>query len=173
MKTLVAKVALLFLASASVFAQNAEPHYRGQGYVFVGPITAIYAGPAPNSGLQINTGAGGEVLLYRGLGVGLEAGYARSGNVYQSVGIGSFDFCYHYINQKHPSKVEPFAVGGPSVFFGNGGHSTGFNAGGGINLWLTRHMALRFEIRDHSGISAFEFPGRTGFVAFRVGVTFR
>jgi hypothetical protein len=178
MKTLAAIMLLPFVALPLLRAQDSKKSgspdsVQAQGYVFVGPIAATYAGPAPNWGHQINTGAGADVLFYRGMGAGFEAGYARSGNSYQAVGIGSFDFCYHYINRKHPKRVEPFVVAGPSVFFGNGGHSTGFNAGGGINVWLVKHVALRFEIRDHVGINALEFPGRTGFVAFRAGVTFR
>ena len=178
MKLRIAIMLLPFLTLPLLQAQDSNKSgsnisAQGRGYFFVGPIAATYAGPAPNWGHQINTGAGAEVLFYRGLGVGFEAGYARSGNVYQSVGIGSFDVCYHYINRKHPRRVEPFVAAGPSVFFGNGGNPGGFNVGGGINVWLAKHLALRFEVRDHLGISALEFPGRTGFVAFRAGVTFR
>jgi len=46
-------------------------------------------------------------------------------------------------------------------------------SGGGVNVWVARHLALRFEIRDHAHIDPSEIPGRSGFVAFRLGVTFK
>jgi len=172
MNRLVAPAVLLLVASVRASAGNVDHAAQGQVYFFVGPIAATYAGPPPNWGLRINTGLGGEVHFYRGLGMGAEVGYARSGSIYQSVGIGSVDLAYHFVSE-HSSRIEPFAIGGPSVYFGNGGHTTGFDFGGGLNYWVQKHVAIRFEIRDHAHIGPYEFPGRTGFVAFRFGVTFR
>jgi len=173
MKELIAIAALFLVVPAWASAGNADKPVEGQVYLFVGPIATTYVGPAPNWGQHINTGLGGEVLFYKGLGVAAEAGYARSGSTYQSVGIGSIDLSYHFINKKHHNQIEPFAIGGTSVYFGNGGYATGFNLGGGVNVWAARHLAVRFEIRDHAHIDPSEFPGRSGFVAFRFGVTVR
>jgi len=173
MKNLIATAALMLIVPALVWAGNGDNRVQGQAYLFVGPIATTYAGAPPNWGLHINTGLGGQVLFYKGLGLAAEVGYGRSGSIYQAAGIGSIDLSYQFISHKHPPRIEPFAVGGVSAYFGNGGHTTGFNLGGGINCWVQRHVALRFEIRDHSHISPYEFPQRTGFVAFRFGVTFR
>jgi len=102
-----------------------------------------------------------------------EAGYACNGSTYQAVGIESIDLSYHLISMKRPKQIEPFAVGGTSVYFGSGGCATGFNLGGGVSVWVARHLTLRFEIRDHAHIDPSEFPRRSGFVAFRFGATFK
>ena len=169
----IAIVAWLLIVPAFAAAQNTYNPARGQGYLFVGPIGANYIGAGPNWGVKINTGFGVEVLLYKGLGLGGEAEYARQGTIYQAVGIGSIDFAYHFIRKESRSEIEPFAIGGPSVYFGNGGSAGGFTLGGGVNWWLAKHVAVRFEIRDHAHIGNNEFPRVTSFVAFRFGVTFR
>jgi len=70
-------------------------------------------------------------------------------------------------------RLEPCTVGGYTLYFGDRTdfHSA-YNFGGGVNLWLVKHAALRLEVRDQGNIHYFhsEF---TDFVAFRVGMTFR
>lgn len=167
MKRLIATAALLLMVPALALAQNADNPNRGQGYLFYAPIVTNYS----SSGL--NTGFGGELFCCGGVGVGAELGLARSNGA--NMGIGSIDFSYHFLSLSRKSfgKVEPFATGGPSLYFGQRSMTTGFNLGGGVNLWVVKHMAIRFEFRDNFGIGNVEFLGPTHFVGFRMGVTFR
>jgi len=105
----------------------------------------------------------------QGAGPGAEAGYAFKGTYNDAVGTGSIDGSYHFFSKKHPSKIEPFAIGGVSAYFGNCGAPKGFNVGGGVNCWVAKHVALRLEIRGNAHTSR-QF---TDFVAFRFGMTFR
>jgi hypothetical protein len=63
-----------------------------------------------------------------------------------------------------------FSIFGPTSV-GGGRGAPGANIGGGINLWLAKHAALRFEARDHGGGSDY-IPGNQ-YLSFRVGMTFR
>jgi hypothetical protein len=74
-KRLIATAVLLLMALAMASAQNEDTPYRGQGYFFVGlgPGTSSYL----QSPLIVHGGGGGEGFLYKGLGLGAEAGYAR------------------------------------------------------------------------------------------------
>jgi len=74
-KRFIAAAALLLMAPAMAPAQNANPPYRGQSYLFFG------LGPGTGSYWSANTlikqvGFGGEGFLYKGLGAGAEAAYA-------------------------------------------------------------------------------------------------
>lgn len=164
MKRLIATVALLLMAPALALAQNADNPSRGQGYLFFAPVVTNHAGGGQNAGF------GGE-LLFGHVGAGAELGLANASGL--NVGIGSIDFSYHFPNK---SMVEPFATGGASVFFGHRSTTmtTGFNLGGGINVWVAKHVAVRFEVRDYSGKGAVANElGLARFVAFRIGLTFR
>lgn len=166
----------LLLLPATLFAADDKNPIHGEAYFFVGPIVATpYTGAG---GLHINTGAGGDVLSYKGLGIGAEAGYARRGNSYQATGTASLDFSYHYLGRKPKNRFEPFVVGGPSVYFGNGGQVTGYNLGGGVNCWMQKHLAIRLELRDYGHtqgdlVGGVGFPQVNSFVGFHFGVTLR
>jgi hypothetical protein len=129
-----------------------------------------------------NTGFGGEVLIGKGidkaLGVGVELGYAGPGWSFDgngAVGVGSIDASYHFLGKKNRRKVEPFATGGYSLYYGQRTTTqSGYNLGGGVNLWVIKHAALRLEVRYQGGINYFDgFSPFTHYVAFRVGMTFR
>ncbi|MGD0697213.1 MAG: hypothetical protein ABSB82_20530 [Terriglobia bacterium] len=45
------------------------------------------------------------------------------------------------------------------------------NFGGGVNLWLAEHAALRLEVRDH--VSNYHMTNGNHYISFRIGVTFR
>ena len=49
---------------------------------------------------------------------------------------------------------------------------SGFNAGGGVNLWMAKYLALRFDLRDQGNINRFHSQF-TNFNAFRVGMACR
>jgi hypothetical protein len=124
-----------------------------------------------------NTGFGGEVLIHKGVGVGVELGYAAPNWSFDGngVGVGSIDASYHFFGNRSRKRVEPFATGGYSLYFGDRtATQTGFNLGGGVNLWVIKHAALRLEVRHQGGINYFDgFSPFTHYVAFRVGMTFR
>jgi hypothetical protein len=196
MKELVVTAVLLFMAPAWVAAQDGRSAIRGEAFVFIAPLVSntqyvfnpVYAGvvfpidtPAPSNLFfqkrgGVNTGFGGEVFIYKGLGVGAEAGYAApnwSFNGNDGLGVVSLDASYHFFNNKNHKRLEPFISGGYSLYYGERTETeSGVNVGAGVNLWFAKHAALRLEIREQDHINYFHSPF-TRFVAFRVGMTFR
>jgi len=172
MKILIATTALLLMVPALAPAQGAEPKYRGQGYLFFGLGTGT-AGSGYHPVME-QVGFGGEGFLYKGLGVGAEAVYASWGGYYNTAWIGSGAVSYHFGRHKAPVGVDPFVLGGVSIVgptsAGGGRGSPAGNFGGGANLWLAKHAALRFEFRDVVGASFWSFDHA---ISFRAGVTFR
>jgi hypothetical protein len=170
MKRLIVAAALLLIVPAMASAQNANPPYRGQGYFFfgLGTWTPSYVHPVIKQ-----VGFGGEGFLYKGLGVGAEASYA-SWRTHSTAWIGSGDFSYHFRRNAARLQVDPFVLGGVSIVgpteVGGGRGSPAGNFGGGANLWLAQHAALRFDFRDVVGAS---FWGYSHVIAFRIGMTFR
>ena len=198
MEKLSVAVVLLLAAPALVRAEDANIPPQGQFYFFTAPIvsnTQYYFNPAyygvvftPGEPVPANlnftkvggnnTGFGGEVLVHKGVGVGVELGYAGPDWSFDgdgAVGVGSVDMTYHFFGNKSRRKVEPFATGGYSLYFGQRTTiQSGFNFGGGVNIWVFKHAALRLEVRYQGGIDGFHgFTQFNHYVAFRVGMTFR
>ena len=148
---------LLFLSccAACAFGQS-----RGAGYAFFSvdrPASASFAD-------VVAVGAGGEALLYRGLGLGADLGYQFArGSAGNGVGLGSLGGVYHIARG---GKVVPFVTGGYGIAF-RSGHLNLYHFGGGINYWFLRRLGLRAELR--------EFRHRHGeyVLAFRLGLAFR
>jgi len=196
MKQLIVILALFLMTPHSAPAQDAQKQSEGEAYVFIAPIVSntqyifnpAYAGvifpigtsPPSNEFFQkrggVNTGFGGEVFVYKGLGVGAEAGYLApdwsfSGN--NGVGVVSLDGSYHFFGKKNHRRIEPFVVGGYSLYYGDRtATESGFNFGGGVNWWFSRHAGLRLELREQDHIHDFHSQF-TRVVAFRVGMTFK
>jgi opacity protein-like surface antigen len=198
MNKLIATVALLLTAPALVRAGNTNDSVQGQFYFFTAPIvsnTQYYFNPAcigvsfpPGQPLPAkcnltkvggnNTGFGGEVLIQKGVGVGIELGYAGDwsfSGTGSAVGVGSLDATYHFFGNKSRRRVEPFLTGGYSLYYGERTTTqSGFNLGGGVNFWVIKHVAPRLEIRYQGGINGFHgYSQFNHFVAFRFGMTFR
>jgi hypothetical protein len=153
---------LLSLVPAAALAQNAGDR-RAWGYVFGG--AGGNSGGSSTPSFQV--GAGGEGLVYKGLGLGAEIGYLapfRSGG--DGIGIFSPDVSYHFKSSK--SKLVPFVTGGYSLAFRSGVNSSGGNFGGGVQYWMKDHLGLRLESRDH--VFSSDSPH---FYQFRVGLSFR
>ena len=171
MKKLIAAAVLLLMVPTLASAQNAEHPYRGQGYLFFGFGTGTGVSYHP---LVEQVGFGGEGFLYKGLGVGAEAAYASWGGYYNTAWIGSGDVSYHFGRHAATFRVDPFVLGGVSIVgptqVGGGRGSPASNFGGGANVWLAKHAALRFEFRDVAGASFWSFDH---VISFRVGMTFR
>jgi hypothetical protein len=89
-------------------------------------------------------------------------------------GLGSANIAYHFLPETTDRKLEPFLTAGYSLFFhelsipGRGltGTQSGYNAGGGANLWLQRKTAIRLEVRHQSSVWYKTMD-------VRIGVTFR
>jgi len=118
--------------------------------------------------------------VYKGLGLGGEAAYAHF-NLFgldHTSWTGSADASYHFRRHAARRGVDPFVLGGFSLYGpthkGGGTGEAGGNFGGGANLWLTKHAALRLELRDYVHGDYF-LPGTGAFsdLSFRVGMTFR
>jgi hypothetical protein len=179
MKTLIAMMALLLTLPASLSAQSADQKSQGLGYTFIGGGT---------HSMGATWGFGGEYLNKTGWGVGAEmatAGWDTSTNGNRNwIGMGSLDFSYHIFTKKNRSGVVPFVEGGYTNFFGQdtdtpGGNTTnGFNVGGGVDLFASKHVGARFDVRynGHGGRilwASFPQDSQFNFVAFRFGLTFR
>jgi len=177
MKKLLGTASLLLMVPAWASAQNPDDHYRGQGYVYFGLGTGTYQcfrGPFPcPHPLFKAVGGGGEGFLYKGLGFGAELGYANWGGYDNQAWITSGDFSYH-LRRRAARGIDPFVLAGASLIvptLKEGGRGdVAPNFGGGANLWLAKHAALRVEFRD---IAAANFWPYDQYLSFRVGLTLR
>jgi hypothetical protein len=138
---------LLLMAQSLASAQDVDHPYRGQGYLFIGEGTLRGCG-----GLYgiTHVGGGGEVLLFKGLGIGSEVG--AMGTLGEGVGVFSIDPSYHFRRASSKSKLVPFVEGGYTRTFANNDPlppSNLFNFGGGIHYWAFKRVGLRLEFRDH------------------------
>ena len=175
MKKRIAKVALLAMLPALASAQSEDHQYRGQGYFFFGLGTA---GVHRSQRLTEHIGLGGEGFLYKGLGVGTEAGYAHWGSYsgYLTDGwIASGDVSYHFRRSAPAGGVDPFVLIGVTGYFptSQGRGAPAGNFGGGANIWLTERAALRLEVRDHVNPGSSNGWPDSHYLSFRVGLTFR
>jgi len=175
MKKLMAIFATILLAPAWVAAQETQHPYRGQGYGFIGVEWGVDFTNNFNFGEQL--GFGGEGFLYKGFGVGGEAAWSHysHGGFDDTAWIGSADASYHFRRHALRGGIDPFLLGGFSLYAptekGGGRGEPGGNFGGGVNLWCADHSALRLDFRVHLGGFGY-LPGSPAF-AFRVGLTFR
>lgn len=169
MKALIATAILLFAFPMVARAQNADHPPRGEGYFFFGLGTGI--GNARHPVVE-HTGFGGEGFIYKGLGLSGEVGYAWWQGQDNWTGTGSVDLIYRFRRSASNAGAEPFILGGLTGYAHHGVEAAG-NFGGGVNLWLNRHAALRLEVRDHAPGGS-RTPGYYDhYVSFRVGMTFR
>jgi hypothetical protein len=170
MKMLTMTFGLLLMAASLASAQNAEPPYRGQGYTYfsLGSGTDYAA-------VVEQVGFGGEGFLCGGLGLGADAGFVHSGRGFARAWIGSVDASYHFRRRAARGQVDPFVFSGFSIFGptsrGGGRGSPAANVGGGVNVWLWKHAALRFEGRDY--VSSGDYIPGYQYLSLGVGVTFR
>ena len=171
MKTLIVTTALLLVTPMFAWAQNPDHPYYAEGFGFV----AYEATQGPAGGV------GGE-FIDEGFGMGGEFLKAESPFGEHML---SANMSYHFVPSKKNRQFEPFVTGGLTRFsVPNLGlyPVSGWNIGGGANLWLRKHAALRLEVRDAIGgqfLSTVFEPGGNYFTApqnlvtFRIGITFR
>ena len=152
-------------AIAQTTAAQTTKEHHGQGYGFVAP-GAVNDG---SSSSTMHFGVGGEGLIYKGLGVGGEIGYAiPTRRPEDGFGIFSANGSYHFRHASASGKLVPFVTGGYSLFFRS---STGnaVNFGGGVNYWFREHAGIRAEFRDH----VLTVDRNLHYFGFRIGFTFR
>lgn len=173
MKRLIATAGLLVVVPTFALAQNADHQYHAEGYAFA--VCEANVG-----GVGAGGGYGGEVFIYKGLGLGGE--FVKASPFGED--IISADV-YLGMPSTKKNKFEPFVSGGYTHFsVGNLGPppANGGNFGVGANVWLTKHAALRLEVRDTIGGRALSieyepygnfYTSPNNVASFRIGVTFR
>ncbi|MHB8653177.1 MAG: hypothetical protein ACYDA9_04775 [Terriglobia bacterium] len=168
MKKLIAAAVLLLMAPIMASAQG-----KLDGYAFLAPSV----GGGQNA---VDTGVGGEVFFLKRFGAEAEVSYYApdwtfcTNCDYSGMGVGSLDLIYRL--PVTGSRIEPFAAGGYSGYTIAGGaspgYASGYNIGGGVNVWFKRRVALRLDVRYQGNAGNIVHPV-SHFVAFRIGVTFR
>lgn len=145
----------------------------------------------PGGPQKHNIGMGGDLVVWKGLGVGLEVGLHIKGGGEVIGGPSWYDGddywnqedeecdcevslsangSYHFAPSRILPQLEPFVTAGYSVAT-RSGPAYGFhffNYGGGINYWFSRETALRLEVRDRLAFG----NGPVHMPEFRVGLTF-
>jgi hypothetical protein len=158
-------IVLFVLVPTLALSQEVIPKKAGQAYAFVAPGMSV--GSCGAVGF-LNFGGGGEVNLYRSLGMGFDLGYL-SPIEYLGDGIGLFSLNGLYTFKRGSnSKVVPFVTGGYSLAF-RGGHANALNLGVGAHYWFSKKAGLRLEFRDYlspSYASCHILQGRFG-ISFR------
>jgi hypothetical protein len=114
----------------------------------------------------LHVGGGGEFLVYRGLGIGAEAGgiaaLTQSGG---GLGLISANGLYQFAPQR---RVSPFLTGGYSSVFGRGQRHL-VNIGVGLTYWFQEGKGIRLEFRDH----IYADNKRRHLLGVRIGFAFR
>jgi hypothetical protein len=151
------------LAPASAQQPPAEPKpFRGYGYAYF-LVGADCCGFASTLGM----GAGGDALVYRGLGASIDLGYIfPRQDPGCGIGLLSLNPSYHFTNPNRPGKVMPFITAGYGLAF-RGTTANAWNYGGGVTWWFSGKTGLRLEARDYRAPSGGHiFVVRTA-IAFR------
>jgi len=179
MGTQVLSVALLAgigFISVPVSAKAQPPAF---GYVYVSPMAASNIGIRS---FALGAGVGGELWAGGGISLGGELGVVHFPAVEQRSGCCSFDSASsgsgllvsanasRHFGSEHAMKWRPFATGGLSFEPGAIGM---FNAGVGVDRWISPHVGLRLEVRDQFFVGG--DPVRPGslLLGFRGGLVFR
>ena len=152
---------------AAVFAAAAAAQSTS-GWVFVAPGGAT---GSARTQATLQAGAGFEVPVGKGFGAGAEVGALSQLVSFgdSTVGVFAPTAYYHFVRDKSKSRrFDPFVDGGYTVFFRDGHLNLG-HFGGGANLWASRHVGARIELRDQVATN----DGTVHYWGFRLGVAFR
>jgi len=155
-----AVLALVFTAAAA--AQSTS------GYVFVAPGGAT---GSARTQATLQAGAGFEIPVAKGFGAGAEVGALSDLRSWgdSTVGVFAPSGYYHFLRDTNKSRrLDPFAGAGYTLFFRDG-HLNLFHFGGGVNLWASRHLGARIELRDQVAT----YDGTVHYWGFRLGIAFR
>jgi hypothetical protein len=175
MKKLIATVSLLLAIPMFALAQNADHHYPWQGYFLLGIGTGSSASYGASHFVTEQMALGGEGISKTGLGLGFEMGWTHWSQHQPWMRTPSLDVSFHFPKAVH-HRIEPFVQAGATLLYsqigsGNRG-SAAANFGGGINLWMTKHVALRWDVKDFTqgARPGFAYPN---LLEFRMGLAFR
>ena len=141
---------------------QADFRYNGNGYVF------FSAGSCQHRYFNVGVGGGGEAFLWRGLALGVDAGYYRF-PADRNVGYGvlTLNPGYHFVNRKKPMKFDPYVSGTVlGIAFAPGAIAPAGGLGFGVNYWFKERMGLQ------TGVQAQGVDGEA-LIVFRIGLTFR
>lgn len=125
--------------------ENAPFNYRGSAYAYA-------SGGSCQHGYAVAGGGGGaEGFVWKGLSIGLEAGYQSFINSYDYMEL-SVPIGYHFVNRKTPAKWDPFistSLLGIGIQTDRSGFGAAGSLGGGVNYWFRKRIGLRLEFRSH------------------------
>ena len=122
--------------------------FRGYGYAYF-----LVGGSCCDFGNLLGFGAGGDALIYKGLGASIDLGYVfPRQDPGCGIGLLTLNPSYHFVNRTKPRKVMPFVTAGYALAFRSETANV-FNYGGGITWWFSRKTGLRLEARDYRDAS--------------------
>jgi len=158
---MLARVVLILVAfGGALFAQDSS------GYVFFAP-GGITAGG--HTAMTLHFGGGGEGILGKGIGLGLELGaLGPRSDLSESIGVFSPNGYFHF-SRSRGQKSDPFVTAGYTLFFRHGTANL-WNFGGGANYWFSEKIGLRVEMRDHVWSARY---GTAHYWGVRAGLSFR
>lgn len=103
---------------------------------------------ASGGGNAFQFGGGGEFFVFKRVAAGGEYSYIKQPQGATGLNNLSGNGYFHFLS-RDKSKFDPFATGGFSRFFAQGGGFNAFNFGGGANYWFSQGLGLRFDFRDN------------------------
>lgn len=160
-------IVLSLATPAFVLAQNQGDQYRLEGCVFLGLAdSTLYRSTIEHGGVGV------KAFVYRGLSLGEEAGYARWPGGINGMLLMSSDVAYHFRLYGSAKRVEPFAFGGFTVMV-NSGHNLAGDYGGGLDVWVKKHVGMRAGLRVYTGNSVSPAVRLGQWAEFQVGLAFR
>lgn len=161
MRPILAVTMLLLAVSTAARAQ------RSHGYLFLAPGGQSSGG---QTAMTLHLGAGGEAVLFKGIGVGAELGALGPREDFASnvLGVASVNGYYHFLHGR--PKADPFVTAGYTVMFRSGSINL-FNFGGGINYWFVPRLGLKVELRDH--VYDIQYGSRVQYWGIRLGLAIR
>jgi hypothetical protein len=158
------KVVLVLILVAGVAVRTAEA--QALGYGIAGP--AGFSGFFGSSASGLHAAGGAEVLVGGRAGVAAELGVLA--NATSALLVFSGNGVFHALRATTERGPSPFVTGGYTYMRSGEGSFNAWNVGAGLDIWLSDHVGVRLEFRDHVR------PDRRGAVqywTFRAGVSFR
>jgi hypothetical protein len=171
----VAALAGIGLASTASIA-GAQP--VAFGYAFLSPMAVTNLGIRA---IAFSAGGGAERWVGNGVSVGGEVGVVtfpsverRSNCCVDSADAGSSvlfsaNASRHFGGSDRGTGWRPFATGGLSFV---PGALALFNAGGGVDRWMSPHIGLRLEVRDQFFVGGDPIRPGSILLGFRAGLVF-
>ncbi|HKX30165.1 MAG TPA: outer membrane beta-barrel protein [Blastocatellia bacterium] len=160
--------------SAQAQAPARKPHRELRGFGYIGLSL-----PSPEGAGLGMVGGGLEKMVRESLGLGGEFGYI--GTPTPNLTRGGFQLSPTLSYQFHRGKTglkELFVVGGPAIFILPGRTAGGVTFGVGLHHWISEHIAIKAEIRNHYVAKESLDPNLSGRInghnlGFRLGLYFR